>query len=98
MTDPSDPSPGRAGEPAWVTDTDLQRARLRAQVDIILRQLPGAATSPPGNTSTLDYLYRAERILVRDADLDRVRNLVGGVVADALIHGVTALTPGDGDA
>ncbi|MFL6162350.1 MAG: S8 family peptidase [Jatrophihabitantaceae bacterium] len=81
-----------------MTDIELQRARLRAQVDIILRRLPGAATWPPGNTGTLDYLYRAERILVRDADLDRVRNVVGGVVADALIHGVTALTPGDGDA
>src|SRR6195256_2714243 len=81
----------------WWEDDEVQRARLRAQVDIILNDLPGAAVWPPGNTGEVDYLYRAGQILVRDADLDRVLGLVDGVVANALINGVTAVTIRDGD-
>jgi subtilisin family serine protease len=82
---------------AWWNDEDLRRRRLQAQVDAILDQLEGAAAWPPDNAGELDYLYREGRILVRDADVARVLGRVGGSVVDAVINGVSAIEPGDGD-
>jgi subtilisin family serine protease len=86
-----------AGRYRWLEDPDIQRARLQAQIAIILEQLPGAAVWPPGNTGELDYLYHAGRILVRDAYLDRVLELVGGAVLDGLINGVTVVALDEAD-
>ncbi len=81
---------------AWWNDPDLQRERLRVQVDIILSQLEGAAAAwlPDGG---LDYLYGEGRILVRDVDLPRVLGVVSGEVVDALVNGVTAIALADND-
>lgn len=88
-----------SGDPGrrWWKDDETRRERLRGQIAIILEELEGAAVWPPGNTGELDYLYRAGRILVRDPDLPRVLDVVQGVVADALVNGVTAVTLADGD-
>lgn len=91
----NDNGSGSAQRPWWENE-DIQQERLRGQVAIILDELEGAAVWPPGNTGTVDYLYREDRILVRDADLPRVLGVVPGTVADALINGVSAVTVADG--
>lgn len=91
----NDNGSGGTGRPWWENE-DIQQERLRGQVAIILDELDGAAVWPPGNTGEVDYLYRADRILVRDADLPRVLAVVPGVVDDALINGVSAVTVADG--
>jgi Subtilase family len=57
------------------------RSRLEAQIDLILHGIPGveeglegAAVYPPGSEKTddIDYLYRKQTLLVRDADVQRV--------------------------
>ncbi len=87
-----------AGEPSrpWLADPKVQEQRLRLQVAIILDQLPDAAAAwGDKEAGGLDYLYRRGRVLVRDADLGRVREVLGLVVGNAgddpLINGVTAL-------
>jgi subtilisin family serine protease len=63
---------------------DAPRARLEAQIDLILDGIPGvvdrlegAAAWPPGwrEQGSVNYLCRDRTVLVRDADIDRV---VGG--------------------
>jgi hypothetical protein len=81
---------------------DEQRDRVRGQVEDIVRSLSregvtihwygenddGGQSEDPADFL---YLYRAERILVRDRDVDRVRGaLDGGDVAEGLIDGVTS--------
>src|SRR4051794_6419188 len=81
---------------AWLNDPELQRARLKAQVDIIVSSLEDAAaySAPDG---ALEYMYRKARILVRDGDLPRVQAEVPGTVTHSLINGVSAFEPADGD-
>ena len=84
----------------WLADAELQEQRLRLQVAIILDQLPDAAAVwGQQEAGGLDYLYRRGRVLVRDADLDRVRDVLGLSVGNAgdepLINGVTALAVDD---
>ena len=66
-----------AGEPFrhWLADAEVQAERARLQVEIVLRELPGAVAAykrPSGGgaqgTPELDYLYRGGRVLVRDQD------------------------------
>jgi subtilisin family serine protease len=45
----------------------------------------------------MDHMYRAEAILIRDADLDRVSAVVPGEVDDSLINGITSYRLRDGD-
>jgi subtilisin family serine protease len=81
---------------------DEQRERVRGQVEDIVRSLSregvtihwygenddGGQSDDPAD---FVYLYRAERILVRDRDIDRVRAaLDGGDAAEGLIDGVTS--------
>jgi len=82
--------------PAWLTNPDLQRERLKVQVAIIIERLDGAAEHT-ADDGALDYLYHEGRILVRDADLPRVQALVGGAAIDGLINGVTVFEPDGGD-
>jgi len=73
----------------------LQQRRLKTQVDIILSELEGAVVYPPEESAEMEYVYRDGRILVRDVDLPRVQEVVGGRVVEPLINGVSALAPGD---
>ena len=97
MVDPKQtpPTEQRLGE-------DERRDRVRGQVEDIVRSLgeqgvpvhwygenaDGGQSEDPADFL---YLYRAERILVRDRDIDRVRGaLEGGDVAEGLIDGVSS--------
>jgi hypothetical protein len=93
--DEADSSPS-GSNPAWLYDPDLQRQRLRLQVDIILESIEGAAAQT-AEDGTLEYLYREGRILIRDGDLARVQALVPGEVTDGLINGVSVFEPKSGD-
>ena len=103
---------GTANEPgrpfrAWTADVELQAERSRLQRDIILRALPDAAVAfgprrPDGSRDENEpsHIYRRGRILVRDADLERVRAALGltgerNQGDDPLIDGVTALAVDD---
>ena len=100
--EPNASSQDSAAEPfrAWLADAELQEQRLRLQVDIVLEQLTDAAAEwGRQDSGGLNYLYRRGRVLVRDADLDRVRDVLGLSVGNAgddpLINGVTALAVDD---
>jgi subtilisin family serine protease len=78
------------------------RTRLEAQINLILHGIPGvtegledAAAWPPGWTKLdkVDYLYRKRTLLVRDADVDRVRAIVPSepVEHDNNLRGLTRL-------
>jgi len=78
------------------------RTRLEAQTNLILHGirggdggLPGAAAWPPdwAEQNRVDYLYRAQSILVRDSDVGRVRDIVPSepVQSDENIRGLTLL-------
>jgi subtilisin family serine protease len=95
-----DPKQSQPTEPR--SDEDELRDRVRGQVEDIARSLTrdgvtirwygendeGGQSDDPADFL---YLYRAERILVRDRDIERVRAaLDGGDVAEGLIDGVTS--------
>jgi len=78
-----------------------RRERVRGQVEHIVQSLGGdgvirwygenADGGQSDDPADFSYLYRAERILVRDRDIERVRGaLDGGDVAEGLIDGVTS--------
>ncbi len=78
------------------------RSRLDAQIGLILSGIPdveegleGAAAWPPdwAERGAVDYLYRERTLLVRDADLDRVRAIVPSVPVehDNNLRGLTRL-------
>jgi Subtilase family len=78
------------------------RSVLDAQIKLILFGIPGvveglegAAAWPPDweERRTVDYLYRSRAILVRDADVDRVRAIVPSVPVehDNNLRGLTRL-------
>jgi subtilisin family serine protease len=72
--------------------------KQQAQIDLILREFEGAAgVDPPDwrESGVVRYLYRRGSILVRDADLPRVREVFGGAgdVQDSLVNGVTRFAP-----
>ena len=67
---------------------DGPRSRLEAQINLILHGIPevedgleGAKAWPPdwASLDDVDYLYRDRNLLVRDADVDRVRAIVPSV-------------------
>jgi subtilisin family serine protease len=78
-----------------------RRERVRGQVEHIVQSLGGdgvirwygenADGGQSDDPADFSYLYRADRILVRDRDIERVRGaLDGGDVAEGLIDGVTS--------
>jgi subtilisin family serine protease len=83
-------------------DQGEPRSRLEAQINLILHGmpgieegLPGAAAWPPNwaELDEVDYLYRERTLLVRDADVDRVRAIVPSepVEHDNNLRGLTRL-------
>ena len=69
------------GDRPWWEDRALQRARLRSQVELIVRSLPDVGVYPPGGPDQygdMQFMYRQGVILVRDSDLERVREVLGG--------------------
>jgi hypothetical protein len=81
---------------------DEPRSRLEAQIDLVLHGIPdvvegleGAAAWPPDwrERGEVDYLYRERTLLVRDADLDRVRAIVPSVPVehDNNLRGLTRI-------
>jgi hypothetical protein len=97
MVDPKQPQPSESRP-----DEEEQRERVRGRVEDMVRSLSregvtircygedadGGQSDDPADVL---YVYRAERILVRDRDIDRVRGaLDGGDVAEGLIDGVTS--------
>jgi subtilisin family serine protease len=88
--------PGGTGQAAsWWDDPELARDRLRRHVQIITesRSEVAVATGGSDDLADMDHMYREGAILVRDADLPRVRDIVGGEVQASLINGVTLLRP-----
>ncbi len=90
--DDRDDSSRRPGDHAKLTD-DQQIERLDRQIKLILESIDGAAAHFTGRPGELDYLYIKGRILVRDADLDRVSAVVPGQVIDALVNGLSVYEP-----
>jgi subtilisin family serine protease len=98
------PDTQHPGTGAWWENRELQRARLLSQIELIQRELPGVGVYPTlDQGSDIEYLYREGVILVRDEDVQRVRQVVGGppapadqssddFVVDAMISGVTAVS------
>src|SRR5271165_3602656 len=93
--------PGWGSRPWW-EDVTLQRERLRTQVRLIVDSLPdvGVFTDGSGDLADTEFMYRLGVILVRDTDLERVRQVLGGppladdrdiFVRDGLIAGFTAV-------
>src|ERR1700761_1946619 len=76
-------------------DAQGHRARLAAQVRLALSSVDGAASHPADSPGEMQYLYQEGRILVRDADLDRVRAVVAGDIVDSLVNGLTVYAPRD---
>src|SRR5215472_4236415 len=85
---------------------DEARSRLEAQISLILGGIPGvveglegAAAWPPhwAEQGRVDYLYRKRTLLVRDADVDRVRSIVPSVPVehDNSLRGLTRLALAD---
>ena len=83
-------------------DHDEPRSRLDAQIRLNLSGIPdveerpeGAAAWPPdwAEHDDVDYLYRERTLLVRDADVDRVRAIVPSapVEHDKNVRGLTRL-------
>ena len=81
---------------------DGPRTRLQAQINLILHGIPGvveglegAAVWPPdwAQLDDVDYLYRERSLLVRDEDVDRVRQIVPStpVEGDDNLRGLTLL-------
>ena len=74
-----------------------RRERIRGQVAVIVDALGGprraAWVSAKGDDpADLEYLYRPGHVLVRDSDVDRVREVLGGGrPVDGLIGGLTLL-------
>jgi subtilisin family serine protease len=101
MTDGSDTSSDAGGGGEQPGDRDhygrldarQHRERLGGQVEIILRAIEGAATHPADRPDQMEYLHREGRILVRDADLERVSAIIPGVVVDPLVNGLSAFAP-----
>lgn len=87
-----DREPDRHDHPPLTPEQQIER--LDRQIALILESIDGAAAHmiAPGE---LDYLYIKGRILVRDADLDRVSAVVPGQVIDALVNGVSVYAPAD---
>jgi subtilisin family serine protease len=94
------------GAEPWWENRALQRARLRTQVELILRELPGSGVYPDtGDYADVDYMYLKGVLLVRDADIGPVmgvvRNQPGAVEVlradffDGMIPGITALNVDD---
>ena len=86
------PSTQRSVGPALTPDQ--RRERVELQVGIVRDQLgPDNVAHDSDEPADFGYLYRSGTILVRDADLDRVRS-VDGVdveVRDSLVGGLTLL-------
>jgi hypothetical protein len=84
------------------------RARARVQVRIIQDAYDGQigvgypggsgdGGDGGGDTADFEYLYRQERLLVRDVDVDRVlAALTGAEVEDALVNGLTRISLPEG--
>lgn len=93
MTDQQQPP----GEGPGATPTE------RAQIRVILESVPEAVAFPGTPGVEVEYLYRRNKILVRDANLDSVtrglgdRGVANSVDRDAALPGVTRLTLPDRD-
>src|SRR6266545_4821595 len=91
------PSLAAEGSTLTVDETHRGPTKLEVQVDLIVKGLssPGreVGVSPPDwrETNQVNYLYEREAILVRDEDVARVQELVGGEPDDNLINGLTLL-------
>ena len=81
---------------------EAPRSRLEAQIRLILHGIPGVVNGLAGAAAwpldwaqldDIDYLYRERTLLVRDADVDRVRAIVPSVPVehDNNLRGLTRL-------
>src|SRR5687767_10797080 len=81
---------------------EQERERTRTQIQIIQEALGienvGVAMAGSDDPADFLYLYRRQHLLVRDADVDRVREALDGRVAVSrgLVNGLTRLAV-DGD-
>lgn len=82
-------------------DAEQVRERTRAQIGIIEAALGaenvGVASGDSDDPADFLYLYRRQHVLVRDVDVDRVREALDGRVAvsEGLVNGLTRLALAD---
>src|SRR5262249_26867586 len=71
-------------------------AKQEVQVDLIMRNYAKKGVKikrwPPDEQADLDFLYEEGVVLVRDAYLAQVREILGGEVREGFIDGVTVLS------
>jgi subtilisin family serine protease len=99
----NDPNSRGAHDPERVRGYALHRGldaqghqeKLGRQVGIVLASVDGAAVHPADNAAEMEYLYREGHILVRDIDLDRVREVIPGEVVDSLVNGLSVFAPSE---
>lgn len=84
---------------AWWDDSEMRKARMRRHVEIVTERRPELAVDTGGSDDLADtqHMHRKGTILIRDADLQRVRAIVPGEVEDNLINGLTLYRPRDLD-
>jgi subtilisin family serine protease len=84
---------------AWWDDRDMMRARVRRHVEIIREARPEVIvpTGDSDDVADMHHMHRDGVILVRDADLRRVADIIPGDVEASLIYGVTLYRPRDPD-
>jgi len=89
----SESRPG-GGQPAPPSEQPEPQTQLEAQINLVLAELPGSAVHPEDwrQTGTVDYLYRSQHVLVRDRDIERVRQFLGGGQATPRRTNIDGLT------
>lgn len=84
---------------AWWDNPEMEKARLRRHLEIITEARPevAVASGESDDLADMQYMHREGAILVRDADLARVAEIIPGEVQASLINGVTLYRPRDLD-
>ena len=92
VSDPHKPPPGPGGEGEKDVRLQISQTRQQAQVEMVLQAFGDDVRRGPTDDAP-QYLYRADRILVRDEYVDQVLQFLPDSRRDrGLIHGVTSLS------
>src|SRR5215475_2666861 len=81
---------------AWLSDPEMRKARVRRHAEIIREARPEIAVDSD-DPADMQYMHRDGAILIRDADVARVAEIVPGDVEASLINGVTLYRPRNPD-
>ena len=81
---------------AWLSDPEMRKARVRRHAEIIREARPEIAVDSD-DPADMQYMHRDGAILIRDADVARVAEIVPGEVERSLINGITLYRPRNAD-